>query len=118
MLKNHCALVTGATQGIGRAIADRLAHAGAAVVLHGIEPAEAGQRIAVELSRQTGTKTVYVSADLANPVAAARLVEQAADLLASPDILVNNAGIQFTCPVDEFPTERWDAIVAVNLSAA
>lgn len=118
MLKNHCALVTGATQGIGRAIADRLAHAGAAVVLHGIEPAEAGQRIAVELSRQTGTKTAYVSADLADPVAAARLVDQAADLLASPDILVNNAGIQFTCPVDEFPTERWDAIIAVNLSAA
>jgi 3-hydroxybutyrate dehydrogenase len=118
VLKDHCALVTGATQGIGRAIAQRLAEAGTDVVLHGIEPVEAGQRIAAELSRQAGTRTAYVSADLADPAAAARLVEQAADQLAPPDILINNAGIQFTSPIDEFPAERWNAIIAIDLSAA
>lgn len=118
MLKQRCALVTGATQGIGRAIAGCLGRAGAAVALHGIEPIEVGERIARDISRESGTRTVYISADLADPAAASDLVGRASALLSAPDILVNNAGIQFTSPVDEFPTERWNAIIAINLTAA
>jgi len=118
MLKQRCALVTGATQGIGRAIARCLARAGAAVVLHGIEPMEVGQRIARDISHDSGARTAYISADLADPAAAADLVSRASALLSAPDILVNNAGIQFTSPIDAFPTERWDAIIAINLTAA
>jgi len=118
MLKNHCALVTGATQGIGRAIVDRLASAGADVILHGIEPSEMGEAIAQKVSQTADVKTAYVAADLADASAAAKLVDRAAVLLGPPDILINNAGIQFTCPIESFPADRWDAIIAINLSAA
>lgn len=118
MLNERCALVTGATQGIGLAIAERLARAGANVVLHGIESPEAGEPIARKLASETGAKTAYVMADLADAAAAAELVGQATAALAPPDIVVNNAGIQFTSPIEAFPTERWNAIIAVNLSAA
>lgn len=117
-LKGKTALVTGATQGIGRAIAEQLAAAGADVVLHGIEPMAAGQQIAVELAKAHGVRSAYVPANLADAPAAAGLVAAATEALAPPDILVNNAGIQHTCGIAEFPAERWDAILAINLSAA
>ena len=118
MLKNRIALVTGATQGIGLAIARRLAQAGADVVVHGIEPEARGTEIADELAAAAGVRTVYVRADLADAGAAAGLVAAAERALGTPGILVNNAGIQFTSPIEDFPPERWDAILAVNLSAA
>jgi 3-hydroxybutyrate dehydrogenase len=118
MNATHCALVTGATQGIGLAIATRLAEAGHDVVLHGIEPLHEGQAVAQALAQRTGRQTAYVQADLRDPQAASDLFAQATKALRSPDILVNNAGIQYTCPVEDFPNERWDAILAVNLSAA
>jgi 3-hydroxybutyrate dehydrogenase len=118
MLKGRCALVTGATQGIGAAIADQLASAGANLVVHGIEPGQTGAQIARELEARHGVRTSYVQADLSDEAAASDLVQRATDSLGAPDILVNNAGIQFTSPIDEFPVERWNAIIAINLSAA
>lgn len=118
MSTSHCALVTGATQGIGRAVAARLAAAGHDVVIHGIEPATDGQAIAKELATAHGVRCAYVQADLRDMAAAGGLWEQAARQLRTPDILVNNAGIQHTCPIESFPDDRWQAILAVNLTAA
>jgi 3-hydroxybutyrate dehydrogenase len=117
-LHDRTALVTGATQGIGLAIARCLAEAGADLVLHGIEPQAQGEAVAAELASTTGRRTAYVRADLGNAQAAMGLYADATEALAAPDILVNNAGIQHTCGIAEFPAERWDAILAVNLSAA
>jgi 3-hydroxybutyrate dehydrogenase len=116
--KGRCALVTGATQGIGLAIAQRLAMAGCDVVIHGIEAAPQGASVAAALAASTGVQAAYVQADLSSESAAEQLIDSATLALRAPDILVNNAGIQYTCPVDTFPTDRWNAILAINLSAA
>ena len=117
MLKGRTALVTGSTQGIGFAIATALAQAGADIVVHGIEPQAQGDVIAADLAKSSGRRTAYVSANLAKAEEAAGLVAAATKALSAPDILVNNAGIQFTSPIQDFPADRWDAIIAINLSA-
>ncbi|MBL8589722.1 MAG: 3-hydroxybutyrate dehydrogenase [Methylobacteriaceae bacterium] len=118
MLKNRTALVTGATQGIGRAIADRLAAAGANIVVHGIEPDAAGAAIAAEIAGAHGVRAAYVRADLSDERQAGGLVARAEAALAPLGVLVNNAGIQHTSPVETFPVDKWNAILAINLSAA
>jgi 3-hydroxybutyrate dehydrogenase len=113
----RCALVTGATQGIGLAIAERLAASGVKVVIHGVEPESAGLDVAMNLAKKFDIRTAYVQADLTDPAAAMHLVDHATQALSAPDIVVNNAGIQFTCPIESFPLDRWQAIMAVNLTA-
>jgi 3-hydroxybutyrate dehydrogenase len=110
-LDGKSALVTGSTSGIGLAIARALAGAGARVMINGFgEAAEIG-RITDELG------ALHDGADLGDPAAIERMMARCADELGGPDILVNNAGIQHVAPVDQFPPEKWDAILAINLSA-
>jgi 3-hydroxybutyrate dehydrogenase len=118
MLKGRNALVTGSTSGIGLAIAKALTKAGANVVVHGIETPEQGQPIAAEMAKESGARCVYVQANLAKSAEAESLVGAATKALGPLDIVVNNAGIQHTCPIESFATEKWDAIIAINLSSA
>ncbi|HVH48274.1 MAG TPA: 3-hydroxybutyrate dehydrogenase [Sphingomicrobium sp.] len=110
-LQGKTALVTGSTSGIGLAIARAFAGAGAKVMLNGFGDAGEIEGLKEELG------AVHDGADMSDPAAIERMMRRCADELGGPDILVNNAGIQHVSPVDEFPPEKWDAILAINLSA-
>ena len=116
-LKGRVAVVTGSTSGIGLGVATALATQGAAVLLNGF-----GSRAAIDAAiaqvEAAGVRAVYSAADMSRPAEIVTMLTQAARELGPVDILVNNAGIQFTAPVEQFPVERWDAILAINLSAA
>jgi 3-hydroxybutyrate dehydrogenase len=116
--KGRVALVTGSTSGIGLGIATALAAEGADIVLNGF-----GDPVAIEGLRNTivethGVRAVHIGADMSQPGEIRDMIDQATSELGAVDILVNNAGIQHTAPVQEFPAERWDAIIAINLSSA
>ncbi len=117
-LKGKVALVTGSTSGIGLGIARVLAEAGADIVLNGFGDAAEIEKIRSGLISEFGVRAHYVAADISKADACARMVADAAAALGGVDILVNNAGIQFVAPIEEFPVERWDAIIAINLSGA
>lgn len=115
-LSGKVALVTGSTSGIGLGIAQALAGAGASIMLNGFGDAKQIEDIRAGLERQFGVTVAYNAADISKPDEIAAMVKQAQDTLGSVDILVNNAGVQFTASVEDFPNERWDQIIAINLS--
>jgi 3-hydroxybutyrate dehydrogenase len=118
MLKGKNALVTGSTSGIGLGIARALAAQGCNIMLNGFGDPASIESVRRQLSADHGVTVAYCNADLARPEEIAGLVETTAQALGSVDILINNAGIQYTAPVEEFSPERWDAIIAINLSSA
>lgn len=116
-LAGRRALVTGSTSGIGLAVAQALARAGARVMLHGSRPAAEAEALRAALAAETGTEPGYLSANLAEASAARWLVEATVAAFGGVDILVNNAGIQHVAAVDAFPDENWAQMLAVNVSA-
>jgi 3-hydroxybutyrate dehydrogenase len=117
-LAGKTAVVTGSTSGIGLAIAETLASYGAKIVLNGFGDQHEIEALLARLYKAHRVKVRYHGADMSKPEQIEDLVRFARKEMGSVDIVVNNAGIQFTSPVDQFPRERWDAIVAINLSSA
>ena len=118
MLKGKTALVTGSTSGIGLGIATRLAAEGANIVLNGFGERAEIERISAELKTKSRVTVTYDAADMTKPAAIAAMLASAIGQFGAVDVLVNNAGIQHVAPVDEFPLDKWDAIIAINLSSA
>lgn len=112
------AIVTGSTSGIGLGVARALAAEGCAIVLNSFTDTPADRALAEALAKEHGVEAIYVQADMSKAGDCRALVEAAAEKFGSVDILVNNAGIQHVAPVEDFPTAKWDAIIAINLSSA
>jgi 3-hydroxybutyrate dehydrogenase len=117
MLKGKTALVTGSTSGIGLEMARALAAQGANVVVNGFGDADVIRAVERELQGR-GVKTLYHGADMSKPAEIEQMVRAAESTFGRIDILVNNAGIQHVAPIDKFPVDRWDAIIAINLTSA
>ncbi len=113
-LSGKTAIVTGSNSGIGLGIAWELARAGADVVLNSFTDRDEDHALAAQIAQETGVEARYIQADMSKGAACRALIEQAGTC----DILVNNAGIQHVAPIDEFPTDKWDAIIAINLNSA
>jgi 3-hydroxybutyrate dehydrogenase len=117
MPKGKCAVVTGSTSGIGLGIARALAADGCNVMLNGFGDAAAIERERGQIASEFGVRTGFHPADLSKPAEVVQMIEAATRDLGQVDILVNNAGIQHTAPVERFPPDRWEAIIAINLSS-
>jgi 3-hydroxybutyrate dehydrogenase len=116
-LAGRSAIVTGSTSGIGLGIARRLAAEGAQVLINGFGVAAEIEKIRAGIADEFDTETLYDDADMSKPEAILKMVGHARDAFGKVDILVNNAGIQHVQPIESFPTEKWDAIIAINLNA-
>jgi len=118
MIKGKTAVVTGSTSGIGLGIAKALAGAGANVMLNGFGDKTAIEAERTGLEKTFGVKAVHSAADMTKPAEIADMIRSAEATFGTVDILVNNAGIQHVAPIEEFPIDKWDQIIAINLSAA
>jgi len=117
-LKGKVAIVTGSTSGIGLGIARALAQQGAAIALNSFLADQASDDLVKQLSAETGVATTFAKADMSKPAEIYAMVEHVAKALGPVDILVNNAGVQHVQPIVDFPIEKWDLVLATNLSAA
>jgi 3-hydroxybutyrate dehydrogenase len=117
-LRGKTAAVTGSTSGIGLGFARAMAKAGANIVINGMGNAADIETERANIERDFGVKCVYSPADMTKPAEIAQFVALGETTFGSVDVLVNNAGIQFVSPIEDFPIEKWDAIIAINLSAA
>jgi len=113
-VKGKTAVITGSNSGIGLGIAEELARAGVNVVLNSFTDSEEDHALARRIADETGTNARYIKADMSKPAECRDLIAQAG----ACDILINNAGIQHVCPIDEFPQDKWDAIIAINMNSA
>lgn len=118
MLKGKTALVTGSTSGIGLAIAKALAKDGANLMLNGFGDKDAIEKERAGLEKDFGIKARYHGADMTKPAEIAAMIAQTEKEFGAVDVLVNNAGIQHVANIEDFPTEKWDAIIAINLSSS
>ncbi len=116
-LKDKTALITGSTSGIGLGIARALAQAGCNIVLNGFGEPKEIERERSLIAGDFAVRAAFDGADLAKPAEIVRMIEFATREFGRVDILVNNAGIQHTAPIETFPVDRWDAVIAINLSA-
>jgi 3-hydroxybutyrate dehydrogenase len=117
-LSGKTALVTGSTSGIGLGIAHALAAQGANIVMNGFGDATAIDQLQKDIAQQHGVRTIYSGADMSKAAEIEQMMREAAKEMAGIDIVVNNAGIQHVANVEDFPVDRWDAVIAINLSSA
>jgi 3-hydroxybutyrate dehydrogenase len=117
-LKTRTALVTGSTSGIGLAIARAFAAEGANIVLNGFGKPEEIEQARTTIETEFGVRALYSGADMSKSDEIGAMVRDAQECFGSVDVLVNNAGIQFVSPIEEFPAEKWEQIIAINLSSA
>lgn len=117
-LKGKSAIVTGSTSGIGLGIAHALAGAGCNILFNGFGDAKAIEAVVQEAQQKFGVKTAYSGADMSKPDQVAGMVKDGEKAFGQVDILVNNAGIQHVNNIEDFPPEKWDAVIAINLSSA
>ncbi|MDB5754806.1 MAG: 3-hydroxybutyrate dehydrogenase [Massilia sp.] len=118
MLNGKTALVTGSTSGIGLGIARALAEQGANLVFNGFGDAQEIEKLHTEVGAQFGVRTAYHNADMSKPAEIEAMMAFAGEKFGGVDVLVNNAGIQYVANIEDFPPEKWDAIIAINLTSA
>jgi len=118
MLKGKSVVVTGSTSGIGLAIAQAFAKEGCNITINGFGPADAIEKERAGIEKAFGVKCIYSGADVTKPGQIAEMIATTEKAFGACDVLVNNAGIQFVAKVEDFPIEKWDAVIATNLSAA